>query len=128
MKVRRFYCKKDHEQLTQMYASWGHPECTPRPDELPLQGFIVDGKAAMFLYSTDSAICSFEHAITFRGAEGHTEAIHALVERCMEEAKRLCFKKVFIYVGSEHALKRALATGFTLDAEPQRWQLSREVK
>lgn len=127
--MRRFTrSDADMEKLREMYASWGHPECTPHREELPLIGFIEDGKAAMFLYSTDSRICSFEHAVTVRGAEGHTEAIHALVERLMVEAKRLHFTKVFIYVGSEHAKKRALATGFTLDAEPQRWQLSREVK
>lgn len=125
--MRKFTCR-DMKQLEQMYASWGHPECCPQFDELPLHGYIVDGKAAMFLYSTDSTICSFEHAITFRGAEGHTDAIHQLVDALMVDAKALGFKKVFIYVGSEHALKRAVATGFTLDAEPQRWQLSREVK
>ena len=127
MRVRRYVAKHDHERLKAMYASWGHPECCPKPKELPLVGFIVDDTAAMFLYSTDSEICTFEHAITMRGSPGHTEAIHALVDRCMEEAKRLCFKKVYIYVGNENALSRALATGFTLDAEPQRWQLSREV-
>ena len=128
MKVRRYNAKHDYPRLQAMYASWGHPECTPKPKELPLIGFIVDDTAAMFLYSTDSEICSFENAITVRGSPGHTEAIHALVDRCMEEAKRLGFKKVFIYVGSEVARDRAIATGFTLDAEPQRWQLSREVK
>ncbi len=127
MKPRRFNPKKDMAQLESFYASWGHPECCPKVTELPLNGFIVDGKAAMFLYSTDSDICTFEHAITSRGAEGHTEAIHALVERCATEAKRLHFKRIYIYVGNEAAKARALATGFTLDAEPQRWQLSREV-
>lgn len=115
------------KQLAEMYASWGHPECCPSFDELPLTGYIVDGKAAMFMYATDSSICSFEHAITMRGAPGHTEAIHQLVEALMVDANARGFKKVFIYVGSEQARTRALATGFTLDAEPQRWQLSREV-
>ena len=128
MIVRRYNAKHDYERLKAMYASWGHPEACPQPEELPLTGFIVDDTAAMFMYMTDSRLCSFENAITVRGSPGHTEAIHKLVDRCMEEAKRLHFTKVFIYVGNEFALKRALATGFTLDAEPQRWQLSREVK
>jgi len=126
--VRRYNAKHDYPRVQAMYASWGHPEACPKPRELPLIGFVVDDTAAMFLYSTDSEVCSFENAITVRGSPGHTEAIHKLVDRCMEEAKRLGFKKVFIYVGNESALKRAIATGFTLDAEPQRWQLSREVK
>jgi len=126
--MRRFRVSEDMEQLRSFYASWGHPECTPEAGDLPLTGYIVDGKAAMFMYLTDSNICTFEHAITMRGAPGHTEAIHALVDQLMVEAKKHACTKVYIYVGSEHAKKRAIATGFTLDAEPQRWQLSREVK
>ena len=114
-------------ELLAMYTSWGHPEACPKAEELPLVGFIQPGVAAMFMYMTDSSICSFEHAITMRGAPGHTGAIHELMALLLVEAKKHGFKKVFIYVGSEHAKKRALATGFTLDAEPQRWQLSREV-
>ncbi len=124
--MRKFTCR-DMPQLAEMYASWGHPECCPSFAELPLTGYIVDGQAAMFMYATDSTICTFEHAITFRGAAGHTDAIHRLVDALMVDARARGFTKVYIYVGSEHALKRATATGFTLDAEPQRWQLSREV-
>lgn len=116
------------KQLESFYASWGHPECTPKFDELPLTGRIVDGKAAMFLYATDSTICSFEHAITMRGAPGHTEAIHALVDELTTVARARGFKKIYVYVGNENARARAIATGFTLDNEPQRWQLSKEVK
>jgi hypothetical protein len=111
------------ELLRAMYASWGHPESAPEAKSLPMTGVIEPGVAAMFMYATDSNLCSLEHAITMKGAPGHTEMIHAMVDVLIEEAKRHGFKRCFVYVGNEHAVKRAIATGFKLSKEPQRWQL-----
>ncbi len=125
--MRRYVAGRDYPALVALYASWGASNHAPPQTSLPLVGLIEPGLAAMFLYKTDSDICSLEHAIVHRGAPGHTEAIHAMVDALVEEAKRSGFRKCYVYVGNEHAVKRAIATGFQLDNEPQRWQLSREV-
>jgi hypothetical protein len=109
-----------------MYSSWGHPESCPTDEALPLMG-LISQTAAMFLYKTDSTLCSLEHAITMRGAEGRREDLHEMVTRLCAEAHRGGFKKCYVYVGSEQAMERAVATGFELSNEPQRWQLEREV-
>jgi hypothetical protein len=124
--MRRYsHSREDHFELWRLYESWGFGDKTPRADELPLVGLIEPGVAAMFLYKTDSAICSLEHAITMRGARGHTEAIHAMVDALTATARECGFKRIFIYVGNEQAKSRAIATGFTLSDNPERWQLER---
>lgn len=116
------------DELRAMYASWGAPNSCPTPESLPAVGFIEPHLAAMFLINPDTDYAILEHAITHRRAPGHTESIHRLVETLMGVAKVLGKKKVYVNVGNEHAVARAVATGFKLDTEPQRWQLSREVQ
>ncbi len=125
--MHRYRPAVDYPALVALYATWGAASHAPPQTSLPLVGLIEPGVAAMFLYKTDSDICSLEHAIVHKGAPGHTEAIHAMVDALVEEAKRCGFRKCYVYVGNAPAAKRAMATGFTLDNEPQRMQLSREV-
>ncbi len=113
--------------LLALYESWGHPEACPSPDELPDMGFIVPGVAAMFLYEVNANWCFLEHAITMRHHPDRQEAIHALVQGLMVEAKELGFVKVYVNVGNEAAIARAEACGFVKKGEPYRCQLEREV-
>ena len=124
--IRRYRHRIDHDALKALYASWGHPEATPADDQLPLVG-CISPVAAMFLYKTDSTLCSLEHAITLRGAEGRRKDIHEMVDYLVAEAHKSGFKRCFVYCGSDNAMERAIATGFRLSNEPHRWQLEREL-
>jgi hypothetical protein len=125
MKLTRFDPRDSEAMaaLLDLYFSWGHPESCPTPEELPSTGYIVPGKAAVFLYSTDSSLATLEHAITMRDAEGHTEAIHAICDALIADAKAAGFTKLYVYCGNQHAVRRALAVGFGLSLNAERWQL-----
>jgi hypothetical protein len=125
--MHRYRPVLDYPALVDLYASWGAAAHAPPQTSLPLTGLIEPGLGAMFLYKTDSDICSLEHAIVQRGHPERAAAVHAMVDALTEEAHRCGFRKIYVYVGNEAAVKRAIATGFQLDNEPQRWQLSREV-
>jgi hypothetical protein len=85
------------------------------PDALPKTGYIIPGKAAGFLYRTDSSIAWIEGLVAAPGLEREerSQAIDAVVLAIISEAQRLGFKTLLGYTLLDAVVKRAERTGFT---------------
>ena len=85
------------------------------PDALPQTGFIIPGKAAGFLYRTDSSIAWIEGLVAAPGLEREerSQAIDAVVAALIEEAGRLGFKTLMAYTVLDAVVKRSERFGFT---------------
>ncbi len=127
LSLRPFDVDRDMTILEELYASWGSGKSCPTEDELPEHGVIIPGLAACFLYQTDSNSCFFEHAITHRHDPERGAGIAACVEALMRKAEYLGYKRVYVNVGNEAAIKRAELCGFVKSELPYRCQLQREV-
>ncbi len=105
MIVRRFE-PKDFDALKIWGAQWG---ADYSEDQFPKTGFIVDGIAAYFLYSTDSSVCWLENLVSNKEADKalRKEAINLLIKAAFNEAKRLGFKVAYaasdLLIAAQHA-------------------------
>jgi hypothetical protein len=84
-------------------------------DALPQTGFIIPGKAAGFLYRTDSSVALIENLVAAPGMsrEERTGYVDAIVAAICKEAARLGFKLLLGYTQLDAVVKRAERFGFT---------------
>jgi hypothetical protein len=84
-------------------------------DILPQTGYIIPGKAAGFLYRTDSAVAWIENLVASPGLsrEERSQAIDAIVKAVSTEARRLGFKMLLGYTVLDAVVKRAQRLGFS---------------
>lgn len=105
MIVRRFE-PKDFEALKNWGSQWG---ANYEEHQFPKTGFIVDGIAAFFLYSSDSSVCWLENLVANKSADKtqKKEALNLLITAAFAEAKRLGFKVAYaasdLMVMAQHA-------------------------
>lgn len=85
------------------------------PDALPQTGFIIPGKAAGFLYRTDSCLAWIEGLVASPklSKEERSQAIDAVVLSVSEAARQLGFKVLLGYTVLDAVVKRAERLGFT---------------
>jgi hypothetical protein len=94
MQVRR-YELSDFAQVSEWALDGYNTDYTE--EQFPKTGFIVDGIAAYFLYSTDSSVCFLENMISNKKAdpmERHL-ALNLIVEAILKEAASLGFKVAY---------------------------------
>ncbi|MBZ4417827.1 hypothetical protein [Myxococcus sp. RHSTA-1-4] len=84
------------------------------PEALPKTGFIIPGKAAGFLYRTDSSMALIENLVAAPGLpkDERNVAVDAIVAAVCEEAARQGFKMLLGYTLLDAVVKRAERTGF----------------
>jgi len=84
------------------------------PESLPQTGFIIPGKAAGFLYRTDSCIAMIENLVAAPGLskEERSEAVDLVVKAISDEAKKLGFSVLLGYTQLDAVVKRAERHGF----------------
>lgn len=82
---------------------------------LPKTGFIIPGKAAGFLYRTDSSVAWIETLVAAPGLgrEERSQAVDAIVSAIIEEARKLGFKLLLGHTVLDAVVKRAERFGFT---------------
>jgi hypothetical protein len=84
------------------------------PESLPKVGFIIPGKAAGFLYQTDSSISWIENLVAAPGLpkDERNELIDIIVRTVSDEARRLGFKVLLGYTVLDVVVQRAQRHGF----------------
>jgi hypothetical protein len=84
------------------------------PESLPKIGYVIPGKAAGFLYQTDSSIAWIENLVAAPtlGKEERNELIDLIVLAVGEEARRRGFKVLLGYTVLDAVVKRAQRLGF----------------
>lgn len=109
MIVRR-YEEKDFPTIKKWGADWGADYVE---DQFPNTGFIVDGVAAYFLYSTDSNVCWLENMISNKFAEplARARALDLLVDAILNEARELGFTVAYATTNIIAVAKRARQNG-----------------
>ncbi len=82
---------------------------------LPQSGFVIPGKAAGFLYRTDSSLALIENLVASPELrpEERSAAVDAIVLAVSDEARRLGFKMLLGYTQLDAVVKRAVRLGFT---------------
>jgi len=112
--VRR-YAPEDFAQVKEWGLQWG---ANYQEEQFPATGFIVDGVAAYFLYSTDSSVCWLENMIANRNVEPmiRARALDLLVDAILAEAKAQNFTVAYATTGIISVAKRARANGATIQA------------
>jgi hypothetical protein len=85
------------------------------PDALPQTGFIIPGKAAGFLYRTDSSVAWIEGLVAAPGLsrEERSQAVDAVVAAVCREARKLGFKTLVGYTVLDVVVERAKRFGFS---------------
>jgi hypothetical protein len=85
------------------------------PDALPQTGFIIPGKAAGFLYRTDSSLAWIEGLVAAPGLEREerSQAVDAVVAALIDAAPRLGVKTLMAYTLLDAVVKRSERFGFT---------------
>ncbi|MBJ6762861.1 hypothetical protein JGU66_19025 [Myxococcaceae bacterium JPH2] len=99
------------EQVQSWYA---HRNEVLTPDALPRVGFIVPGKAAGFLYQTDSSVAWIEGLVaspSLSKAE-RLGVVDAIVVAVCEESRKLGFKTLLGYTVLDVVVERAKRLGF----------------
>lgn len=111
MKPVRFDPKVHHDLLNLWRKPWDE---TMTPEALPEYGYVVPGKAAGFLYRTDSSVALIEGIIAAPGLtkEDRNEAVNAIVAAVRDEARRQGFKLLLGYSQLDAIKNRAERFGF----------------
>lgn len=99
----RLYKPEDYETVAGWWKEWGWPPILE--GHLPKIGVIVDGKAAAWLYQTDSDVAFLEWFVTSKEREGREEAKSAVIQALTGIAKELGYKSVFSFVRNQHLIK-----------------------
>lgn len=109
MIVRR-YESQDFEQIKEWGKEFGSDY---KEDQFPKTGFIVDGIAAYFLYSTDSSVCWLENMISKRGVDQRVknQALELIIEAILKEAKELGFRVAYASTDNYIVAKRSIKHG-----------------
>jgi len=112
MIVRRYQIK-DFAQIKAWGAEWG---AQYDESQFPSTGFIIDGIAAYFLYSTDSSCCWLENMICKKGTDKFikSRALDLLVDAILKEAKTLGYVVAYATTDIPSVLKRAKSNGALL--------------
>jgi hypothetical protein len=107
------YVREEHFELVRGWLRSREQDIVPRA--LPENGFIVPGKAAGFLYRTDSSVAWIENIVAAPGLsrEERNEAVDAVVAAIIERAKELGFELLVGYTLLDVVVKRAERFGFT---------------
>ena len=110
MQVRR-YEPKDFAQIAQ-WALEGY-NVDYSEDQFPKTGFIVDGVAAYFLYSTDSSVCFLENMISNKAADRMDKhlALNLIIDAILKEAADLGFKIAYGTTDIPSVIYRATTWG-----------------
>jgi hypothetical protein len=106
----RPYEPRDFPQV----EAWGKEYGTEyREHQFPKTGFIVDGVAAYFLYSTDSSCCWVENMIANKHVSKETrdEALDLIIQAILTEAEKLGFKIAYATTDLVPVMVRAIEYG-----------------
>lgn len=106
------YVREQHfEQVREWLRNWNE-DIVPRG--LPENGFIIPGKAAGFLYRTDSSVAWIENLVAAPGLDRQERnlAVDAIVAAVVERARELGFEVLMGYTSLEAVLNRAERFGF----------------
>lgn len=82
-------------------------------DLLPSLGFIVEDKAAVFVYTTNSKLCFLENLIN-NPDNKDDNAINEVVQYAIEHIKSLGIKQIISYTSIPSVARKALDKGFIL--------------
>lgn len=106
-----FVLEQHYAQVHEWLAHWNEQLV---PEGLPKTGFIIPGKAAGFLYRTDSSLALIENLVAAPGLskEERNVALDAVVVAVCEEAARQGFKILMAYTLLDAVVKRAERLGF----------------
>lgn len=106
------YVREQHFEQVRDWLRFWKEEMVPRA--LPENGFVVPGKAAGFLYRTDSSIALIENLVAAPGLsrEERSEAVDAVVTAVIERANELGFEMLVGYTVLDVVVKRAQRFGF----------------
>lgn len=109
--IARRYEPSDFEQI-KAWAKEGWNR-DYEADQFPKTGFIVDGLAAYFLYSTDSSVCFLENLISNKSADQNQrrEAVDLVTKAIIKEAQDLGFKVAYATTGIPLVVVRAMMAG-----------------
>jgi hypothetical protein len=124
MTVRR-YEPEDFEQIRR-WAMDGY-SASYEPHQFPKTGFIVDGLAAYFLYSTDSSVCFLENLISnkFASEPYRQRAIDLVTYAILAEAQKLGFKVAYATTSIPSVIRRAQSLG--AHPEPNQTLLTKKL-
>jgi hypothetical protein len=114
MQVRR-YEPEDYAQISQWALDGWDTDYTE--DQFPKTGLIVDGIAALFLYSTDSSICFLENMISNKKSDPDLkeEALNLLMGSMLELANELGFKVAYATTRNSKVIVRAIKHGCKIE-------------
>jgi hypothetical protein len=106
------YVREEHFEQIRAWLRFRKEDIVPRA--LPENGFVIPGKAAGFLYRTDSSIALIENLVAAPGLsrEERGEAVDAIVTAVIERAKELGFDMLVGYTVLDVVVKRAQRFGF----------------
>ena len=107
---------KDHEEIMRWWKS-RLPEASIIPSEFfPDSGFIVDGKAAVFLYKTNSAVAYIDLLISNPEVplSESQAALDLVVKACIDEAKKLGSKMLLGQTNRNYVAERAMNHGMAV--------------
>lgn len=116
MKVVPYVREEHYEQVRGWMRLW--KQDMP-PTALPRNGFIIPGKAAGFLYLTDSSIAWIESLVAAPGLsrEERSQAVDAIVTAVIERARELGVEMLMGYTHLDAVVQRAVRLGFMHVAE-----------
>lgn len=100
--------------FAQVQAWLRHWDRSVTPDMLPGTGFIIPGKAAGFMYRTDSSLALIDNLVAAPGLseEERGQVVDAILAAICLEAARLGFKLLLGYTVLDAVVKRAERFGF----------------
>ncbi len=108
--VARKYTSKDFPQIQTWGKQWG---ADYKESQFPKTGFIVDGLAAYFLYSSDSSCCWLENMVANKSADPEQKglALKLITEAILKEAKSLGFAVAYACTDNWSVMQRAMECG-----------------
>lgn len=111
MKVIPYVREEHYEQVRGWLRHW--KQDLP-PTALPRNGFIIPGKAAAFLYLTDSSVAWIENLVAAPGLsrEERSQAVDAVVMAAIDRARELGVELVMGYTRLDAVVQRVARFGF----------------
>ena len=123
MIVRRYEIE-DFKQIRLWGEQWG---AVYNEEQFPNTGFIIDGVAAYFLYSTDSTVCWLENMVSRKGLEKavRSRACDLLIDAAFNEAIAQGFSVAYATTDLISMAKRARAFGAQI--KPQQFLITKDL-